>query len=98
MRNRALDKSADGKVIFAIMQILLDIGKLKTRARKAGIPLKDICARAGVNVSSVSKLARVPGSGRVRTLVNLNMALFQLERERSAYLAGLPPVLEEHAA
>ena len=63
------------------MQILIDIDKLKTRAREAGIEMRAICAEAGVSVSTPSHIKR-SGNGHVRTLTKLSMALFRLERRR----------------
>jgi len=76
------------------MLILLTMNKLKQRAKASGISLQDVCARAGVHKNTPSKLMKPGRQGRVSTLVRLNVALFEIERERRAHLAGLGPLGE----
>lgn len=63
------------------MQILLDIDKLKTRAAQVGIAMQDLCAEAGVHVSTPSRI-RKTGNAHVSTMVELNLALRRLELKR----------------
>lgn len=77
------------------MQIFLDIGKLKERARMSGIPLKALCGKAGVNSSTPSRIART-GRSHTKTMIDLSRALHVLEREQ---LERLRATLEaDHAA
>ncbi len=69
------------------MQIVLDIDKLKLRAKQSGIPLKAICAKAGVSVATPARLK--DGRGLVRTLTKLHLALMLLEGERRDHLASV---------
>lgn len=66
------------------MHMIFDIDKLKLRARLAGIPLKALCAKAGVSVATPARLK--DGRGQVRTLTKLSLALAQLEHERRDHL------------
>jgi hypothetical protein len=75
-----LDKSPERKRICAIMQILLDMRKLKDVAAAQGFAMREICKVAGVNPSTASRMAR--GTGHVRTLTKLNLALAGLIRDR----------------
>lgn len=74
------------------MLILLNPSKLKERAKASGIPLKAICARANVHPASFSRMARADGRGLVATMTRLNLALAEIERERRAAIAALPPI------
>lgn len=79
---------------YTIMHIVVDIDKLKERARAAGLPLRAIARRAGVAPGMISRMGQAKGGGSVRTLVKLNLALMEMERERARHLAALHPADE----
>lgn len=63
------------------MHILLDFDKIKAAAQENGIDMVDLARSARVNPSTLSRMKR--GTGNIRTLVKLNMALFdQLKARR----------------
>ena len=74
------------------MQISLDIGKLKTRAREAGITMAVLCKAAEVSVSTPSRILRKGGKGHTHTITKLYLALHRLEREKLKQLAARVPV------
>lgn len=78
---------------------LLDVSEIQERGRQIAAPLFKVAERAGLSSGGIYRSAKNPGIQiKLTTVLKLNEALHELEREQLRRLAELhPDVIEELA-